>query len=239
MRIEISLILCLFVFLSGHGQASPEVNEESFFKIYELARERTGDNPLLKNGIYYENLYLNAKGNPFFVADKFFQGSVTYRNTLYEDVMLKYDIFNQDLIIRHDEENVVTQSILSHEFVSEFTINGLIFKNLSMDPSEKGYYQLVADDSHLSCFYFWYKSRNESHEGKYKIYVFSDNQKRKYLQIENQLFIYRNNRNFVRSFPEASRSRIKNYLKNNRINVRKADDSQMQELIGFCDPLIH
>ncbi len=59
-----------------------------------------GYDPNLVNGIRYLNLYPNSDGHQFLAEDQFYNGSLVIGNTEYEDVDLKYDICNQNIILQ-------------------------------------------------------------------------------------------------------------------------------------------
>lgn len=235
-----------------------------------MAKEQFGIDPLLMNGIYYENPYYNSKGHPFLGDGEFYLGTVDFRNKHYKDVNLKYDIYNQQLIIDQsrldsrasiifqnvryegltiqvDENNqqiVINQdagqpkimNLLANEFVSEFTMNKMHFKKLQFEGQEEAFYQVIAEEESVRCYYYVYKNRFKSQdEGDRTVFVFSEEDYRSYLMVKDQIYRYRNNRSFLKAFHGQAKTDIRNYLKNNHIKVNRSDEKILKDLISFCE----
>ena len=65
-----------------------------------------GLDPLLYNGrIYTFNLSKETIGHPFMHSQNYESGDVVIRNEKFEDVLLNYDIYNQELILIYLMEN--------------------------------------------------------------------------------------------------------------------------------------
>ncbi len=232
-RIIISFCLLTGLFLDLSAQETSGSQEAQYTEIYRQTEALVGVNPLLRNGVYYEDFYFNAEGHPFFTDEGYLAGSVTYRGQSYEDVKLRYDIFSHQLLILHDDGKEIFENYLSVEFITEFTIAGARFKKLLAGDEQEGFYQLVAGDERLLCCYHWIKSRSEDHEGNYMKYVFGEQRARRYLLMEGELKRYRNNRSFLKALPDGVRSSTRSYLRDHKLKVKKADDGRMQELLSF------
>lgn len=236
------LITILFLSVYAFSRAQPTVpdGEVLFMEVLEASKNNYGVNPLLQNGVFYENRYMTAKGHPFLLGDVYKSGFISFRNSRYEGVSLKYDIFTQQVVINHEHEGIVLQNYLSNEFIDRFSIDGKNFEQVAFKDGSPGFYHVVFDGDDLACYYQWYKTRTESHEaGAYKIYVFSDDKLRRYLHIDRVLTRYRNNRTFVRAFPKESGKQIRVYLKEQGIKEDQADDQTMQSLLRICAAILN
>lgn len=235
------LITILILFVYAHGTAQPAVPDGDvlFMEVLETSKSNYGVNPLLQNGIFYENLYITAQGHPFLLDDTYKTGFISFRNSRYEGVSLKYDIFTQQVVISHEQEGLVLQNYLSNEFIDSFRIDGKMFRQVAFEDENPGFYQAVFGKDDLACYYQWFKTRTESHEaGTYKIYVFSEDKLRRYLLIDGVLVRYRNNRSFVKAFPKSTGKQIRTYLKESGIKVDQADDHIMQSLLCICTEIL-
>lgn len=203
--------------------------------IYRQTEELCGVNPLLRNGVYYEDFYYSAEGHPFFMDEGYLPGSVTYRGQKYNNVKIRFDIFSQQLLILHTGGKEIYENYLSEEFVTAFTIAGKHFKKLFPGKEQEGFYQVVAGDTQVLCCYQWLKARSEDHEGNYMKYVFGDQRVRRYLQVYGELNRYRNNRSFLKALPDGVRSDTRSYIRDHKLKVKKADDARMQELMSYID----
>jgi hypothetical protein len=228
-------ILILSVYAFGAAQPTVPDREVLFMEVLEASKKNYGVNPLLQNGVFYENRYMTAQGHPFLLDDTYKNGFVSFRKSRYEGVRLKYDVFTQQVVISHEQEGLVLQNYLSNEFIDSFSIDGKNFEQVAFEDEPPGFYQAVFNEDDLACYYQWYKTRTESHEaGAYKIYVFSEDKLRRYLLIDGLLKRYRNNRSFVKAFPKGTGRQIRVYLKEQGIKVDRADDQTMQTLLHIC-----
>lgn len=235
------LITILILSVYVHGTAQPAVSDRDvlFMEILETSKSNYGVNPLLQNGVFYENRYITAKGHPFLLDDNYKTGFISFRKSRYEGVSLKYDIFTQQIVISHEQEGLVLQNYLSNEFIDSFSMDGKKFEQIVFEDGNTGFYQAVFAEDDLACYYQWYKTRTESHEaGAYKIFVFSEDKLKRYLLIDGFPVRYRNNRSFVRAFPKGTGKQIRAYLKEHGIKVDRADDQTMQSLLRICTGIL-
>lgn len=228
-------IILFFVFSACLSQTIVPGSEENFIEIYNLAKEKYDVDQQLLNGIYYENPYYKALAHPFLDDGNFQVGSVIFRNKKYDEVRMKYDIYDQQIIINPKPDNSMLMILLANEFVSEFWVDGLHFKKFSFEESESSFYQVVSDKDDIKCYHAWYKLRYKSYHNANNVsFIFSDSKQKSFLLINGKLFRYRNNRSFVSLFPDKAKSQIRRFLKSERIKINKADDGAMKEVIHFC-----
>lgn len=224
-----------FISFSGvQGQLTRQNEAEQFSNVHEAAVKEFGINPLLRIGIYYEDFYYNAKGHPFLLDNQYHSGSLEYQNVRYDNLKLKFDIFDKQLLILHEDGSENLQNYLSTEFIGAFSINGMKFRKLSMDDHDPSFFQIIEDGNEIMCCYQWYKTRSESREGEFKNFVFSESKLKRYLLINDVFYKYHNNRTFLKSFPVDLRVIIKSHLRSNSIKVDRAGDLIMSELIQYC-----
>jgi len=201
--------------------------------IIETARQAYRDYPLLRNGIVYEYPYYNSKGHPFLFDNNFHTGSVDYGKEFYNDVPLKYDIYNQQIIIQINLKGELVQLIPDTGIVSGFTIDGMVFRKTEIDGGKK-FVRIIAGEMDLVLGYHWYKKRKESDNGSYLISVFYEDRNYKYLFIKGKAYKYRNNKTFYKAFPEVLQPEIRDYLKITRTKVRTAGESTMKQVLSDC-----
>jgi hypothetical protein len=203
--------------------------------IHETALEVYNDKFQLQNGIYYEQPYYNATGHPFLDNGDFQKGTLVYRNRKYEGVKIKYDIFDQQLVISPDPGDPTLMILLSNEFIAEFWLGEKHFKNLSLQERRFSYYQVIMEEDNVSCFVTWSKKRYKSYDKGGRIsYTFAQQDRDYCLIVNNILHEYRNNKTFLASFPGDTRVPINDYLKKNRVKVQKADRGTLNNLISYC-----
>ncbi len=252
----------------GYSQTKTSTPGNEYMAVYIAAKEKFGTDPLLMNGIYYENPYYNSKGHPFLGDGEFYQGSVLFRNKKYDNVNLRYDIYNHQLIIEQSREDarssviigdvrydgvsisydenrqmVIKQeklkprvmNLLANEFVAEFSFNGMLFKKLVFEDREPTFYQVISENPDVKCYCYWHKVRYKSHDDDDRsIFVFTEEKFKRYLLLNNELIVYRNNRSFLKAFRGESKNQIRAYMRSRQIKVNDAESYIVRDLIDFC-----
>lgn len=209
--------------------------ENIYQELYRSVQNTYGFNQELVNGIFYVNRYLHALGHPFFGDDRFETGDLIFRDKTYQNVKMKYDIFEQKLLVNCNSGDKQINVLLPDEFLSRFSFNNMFFRFYTLKGIEPGYYQVINDDGLLKCLYHWVKTRSTS--DYYRIYLsyeFSDNIKKSYLISDDKVVQYRGNREFINFFEKDLHSQIRKYIRQNKINVRTCVDSDMIKLIKYC-----
>lgn len=222
------------------AQESQQDNALLYTQVYEATRKAMLHDPLIQNGVLYTYPYYNADGHPFLGQKEFAGGSVVFREKTYEGLSLNYDLFNQLLILSREYQGVLQMNLLEPEFVSGFQLKGKSFIHAAFDGETPGFFQLISEQQKISCYYAWYKDRREVHDsGNRSIYSFSGEKSKRYLLQEGQLQRYKSNKTFVKLFPDEARDQIKEYMQENRTLVMEANDLVMNQLIEYCNRILH
>lgn len=218
------------------AQESKGDDAATYLQIYEATQRALLNDPVIQNGVYYTYPYYNAVGHPFLGQKEFETGSVIFREKPYNELSINYDLFNQQLILSREYDGVLQMNLLATHFVSGFHLKGKQFILADFQGGAPEYYQVISETGTISCYYSWYKERREIRDsGNRSIYSFSEQKNKRYLLLEGQLYRYKNNKSFVKIFPDASRAMIKAYLQENQILVLEASDQSMESLIEYCD----
>ncbi len=226
----------LILLFSNCISQSPVQRQDSILlTVYNEANLKYGLDKQLVNGIYFEDIYRGAKGDPYLNGEYFEKGDLVFHNKTYEGADLKYDIFQQQLLIQHQLPGFALTTIITKEFLSEFHLNQRVFRKITFTGSEPAFYQVVSDEGELQCYYSWYKERNEIiKDDDTKLFSFSDSKRKLFIFKDGILSRYHNNSSFIRLFPDDIKSQVRRYMKTNDLKVNKASDEQIRELINFC-----
>ena len=213
-----------------------QTGENIIEELSELVAESYGPDQHLINGIEYINLHIRSEGHKFLDENKFYEGRVVIDKKVYRNVFLKYDIFNQQvlLLIEHPLGGN-KQIILNNLRINEFEINGRIFHKYTFPGTGTLFYQVIGNDE-MACLYHFKKQEIPRAIDQYTLSEFTDVQKKSYLRWQSELHAFKGNRSFVAIFPDHQ-PQIKAFIRQNKFHVRKLDDSQMQRLISYCNSL--
>jgi hypothetical protein len=197
-----------------------------------------GYDPLLYNGRYY-NFFppLNTGGTQYLISNRYETGSVTIRGVTYTDLMLNYDIYNQQLVLQYKSNSgAPTLIILSEAWLESFRFKELNFELITTQDTLKRIFQVLGT-GHMRILYYWKKNLNlDSFLGS-KNHVFSPARKEMYLSDRNKILIFRNNKTFLSLFGPDKRITVKEFVRSNNINIKKENDLRITELIDFCNSL--
>jgi hypothetical protein len=231
-----------FILLSCHfslfaQQQSLDVRTD-FNKLYKSVDEEYGFDQVLVNGVCYEDKYWKKIGHQFLMEDRLYNGSLVYKDKIYKGVDMKYDIFDQQLIIYANNNNSAIWIVPPIDFISSFSFGNKSFSKYNFGGVTK-YYQVVFDKEKLQCLYYWFKEKRESNKLNYSGYnEFTDSEKENFLSLDGSLFRYKNNKSFINIFPVNIKGLVKEYLSNNHINVTNSSDEKMKELLTYCSSLL-
>jgi hypothetical protein len=225
--------------LSAYAQEyAPDARADFWKELYNSVVIEYGFDQVLVNGICYEDEYLGTVGHPFLFEDRFYKGTLTYREREYLGLDIKYDIYKQQVILYIRQNNSIAWIIPPNDFISAFSLGDKMFVKHTFE-GVPGFYQSIFDTKELKCLYYWSKLRYDSdHKRDYNSYRFTDSERKTYLVMDDVLKKYGDNRSFVRLFPQESQMRIKQYLKNNKIKVSKSSDVEIEKLVTYCNTLL-
>jgi hypothetical protein len=197
-----------------------------------------GYDPTLYNGRHYTFfLPSNTGGNQYLSGPEFETGSATIRNVTYNGLALNYDIYNQELILQYkDNLGATSLIIISDAWLETFSFKGLNFELIPLQDTLKRIFQVLGTGPDR-ILYYWKKTLNlDSFQGS-KNHFFSTPKKEMNVYSGNQILRYWNNKIFYSLFEPDKRIAIKEYLRKNRIKVKKATDQTMTSLILYCNSL--
>jgi hypothetical protein len=227
-----TIILLLFIHVTVAEIAAQQTITE-IDKIY-------GSDPLLYNGkVYIFYPPINTGGNQFLSDRQFETGSVTLRGVTFNDRLLNYDIYNQQLILKcKTNAGFANQIIISDAWLETFTFKGLKFKIISTQDTLKRIYQVLGTGPDYILYYWMKNLKLDSYFGATN-HTFSKAIKEKYIFLEGQILKYRNNKSFYSLFAPENRIAVKAFLRKKNIRVSKASDQLMTELINYCNTMIN
>jgi hypothetical protein len=198
-----------------------------------------GADPLLVNGRYYSFFPPPNTANNQYLEDTQFQtGSLTLRGKTWSGLMLNYDIYNQQLIMSFRNKTGANNLIvISDAWLEKFSIRGMTFEIVSLQDSVKSIVQIIGSGP-VRIGYLWRKdiTPDSFHGARY--YSFSSPGKENLILERDRVARYINNRTFCRALDPRRRKVVMEYLKKNRIRVRKADDRTMSTLLDFYNSTV-
>ena len=131
LRFVPSFILLTIIFPSNKTVAQTSGNQsqpDSFITAKAYFQNETGEDAHLYTGKEFINYSVNIKGHPFFETDQMQNGDIFYDGTLYENILMLYDIAAQEVIINRYKQDERIR--LLNEKIKYFTFDGHRFENI-------------------------------------------------------------------------------------------------------------
>lgn len=234
---SVLLLLVLLYRYPAFTQGQSNDTGNDYLKLYKTITDEYGFDQVLVNGIFYEDEYRNKTGHQFFMADRFYKGSLTFRGKEYKGIEMKYDIYDNQLILNVKNNISAAWVVPPNDFITNFSLDGKFFSEYNLR-GEKRFYQVVFDSGNLKCLCSWQKKMHESYDNNSIIYEFFKSEKKYYLVLNDSLLTYRNNRSFLGIIPEESRAPVRRYIKGKHIKVNKSDDKIISDLFVYFNSLL-
>lgn len=229
-----SLTITLLVALLG--LSSLYAQQASITDYLAECERKYGSDADLVNGEKYFYPYRQSQGDPFFFSDSR-SAVIRIHDKEFVGQQLRYDVFNQKLILDFQDIYGASSSlVLRSEWVESFAFEKQDFVRMKGPEGESEFFQLVTD-GHISCLYKWSKDQLLNLTSGVQSYYFTEPIKESYLVIEGQFYPYRSNRAFLKAFDPELQKSVKQFMKQAKVRVNKAPDSQIRHLVEYCNSL--
>lgn len=204
-------------------QSQQNLSQEKYYNWFDnqVGIENTG----LYNGIRYKELYRVKNGkHKFFESPNFIQGRIIYENQIYNDVQLKYDLFEDQVLINLQTKSGNSIFQLINKFVQSFTLNNKIFVNLSehkvnnSSTSIQGFYQVSFHGTDLILYKKHSKYRIKHYEKKIVLSEFK-NKETYYIYFERSFYLINSKSDLTKLFPNHKKA-INNFYSKNRLLLK-------------------
>ena len=218
-------IQLLFMFASNSS-----VSQENIDSIYGL-------NPVLYNGqIYAYSVPPSVVGHQYLEGKDYTEGSISLVNESFDELSLNYDVYNQEIILKFDLNHRTIIIKLFKDRINQFTLGNKSFELVLSPDSVNTIYQVFGNGNY-KLLHHWKKGLNLSNVSGTSNYVFSKPGRTMHLKKGDQIVKYKNNRTFLSAVDVSNKTEVKNFIKQNKINVKKASDVNFNRLINFCNTL--
>jgi len=227
-------IMLLFAVATEHPcQAQPAMDKfaESLHLYVESAY---GSDQNLIHGIKYYNLNSRSRGHKFLGEDMFYKGKVSLDGKKYSDILIKYDIYNQHVILEHEDLlGNIHQIVLNTLRVKEFEFNDRIFYRKNF-PGHGSMYLHPVVRGDLECYIRYWKELLPAVGGKQSVFQFTGTKRKFFLVRNDDVHVFTNAPSLLRIFP-GQRGELRSYLIRNKLIIKWADDEDIMNLIQFCE----
>jgi len=193
----------------------------------DLVENAYGLDQDLVNGVQYSNRYMRSDGHPYFLEDRFNNGSVSINGKIYQNVQLKYDLLSQRVEIKHKKYlggnyRYVTVS----DCMEAFSLGIYEFRKLKIKEEPERYYQVI-NARHFTCFIHWEKKLIPLENNVIYIDHFTNHRLYYWLELNGEITAFNNRRTFARLFPENMQRKIFKLFRQKHISFRNVGPDEI------------
>lgn len=235
-------VIILFSYSSlVHGQ---QTNIDSISRQDAINRTKENyqvtiaGNAQVFNGVEYIDPFQKKilDGNPYFLTDEWQNGFVLYGGHLFENVSLRYNLFEGKLIIEHTQSHVPIELII--EKIKYFGLANHTFVRLSTatdqsQPKDEFYDHLYAGKTNVYVRRF--KTFNEIIDQKTMVTKFTEKTKI-FLFKDKKYYAITSKSSAMNAFGE-DKSLIKKFISQNKINFRSNPETALVAMANYYDEL--
>lgn len=206
------IFLLLIVFFSV-----PIIAQNNAKSLHKAFDEVVGlKNTDLSYGTLFAEKYRTLDDNhQYFQKNEFVKGEVTYQNQTFYDVLIKYDL-HEDRLIVNLPSTFENRSILLEKFLSEaFKLQNSSFFNLK----EHGFHELLFSSKEVTLYKKWTKLKKKKLNKSFVYFKFIE--KNLYFLVKNASYQQiKNKKDFIQLFPNQKKM-ISSFYTSNRILKKK------------------
>ena len=201
-----NLCLLLLILLPNLYVIAQDFKAEKQYNWFDvtIGIENTG----LYNGVEYIDVE-KATGDfkKFLYKNGFQSGNIAYDGQTYYDIPLKYDVFNDEVILQLTGKNSVTILQPFKELITSFNITNRRFERIENKTTEdgdefSGFYEELLKTPQLTVFKKHRKKRLKRIKRKTLIYQFKLKNPYYFLYYQNKYYSVKNKRDFIQLFPD-------------------------------------
>jgi hypothetical protein len=234
-RVDFWLLFSLSVFL-GSGFLQTISGSSAEFCSITIDKDTISGKQILYNGRVWRNLYYKVQGDQFLYSKEFLTGSVTMNGKSFNNISLRYDICNDEIMIITDR-GIVLQ--LNKEMVDIFSIDYEkqlhLFRRIEADSSNSlnGYVNVLY--SGYTALYVKYKKEvTRISQGKmYDIFITLQ----QVYALKDGIIYPVNGKRSIINLLNDNKQQIRNYIKTNKIRVSKKIPESYVPVLKFYDSL--
>lgn len=195
----------------------------------------SGKRQLLNGRIWYDQ-HSKVEGDQYFLSDSFLKGSVVFNGQKFDELDLKYDLLNDELVLRPESHPII---YLNKEMVDSFTLhfNNRDHKMINAGNDSrgilKGYVNVLYDGQ--SGLYVKYSKRIYplAVDGKYDLFV---QFRQIYFRKDSALVPVGGKRKLLNLLDDKKKE-IRHYIKTSRVKPTLKDIATFVPLLEYYDSL--
>jgi len=174
-------------------------NGDEIVQLENDFRNKYGPDQRLINGKRYYNQHMWSTGHKFLGEDEYQPGELVIDNHSFNNLQLKYDIYNQHVLLLHGKEGVGYNEIIINSLkLDEFHLGDKVFEKCYFPETDTLLLQ-VYKGKQLTFLYHWWKELIPKIRGQYNVSEFSLPKRKSYVLLPSGVYESSNARSFART----------------------------------------
>lgn len=197
---------------------------------------KTENLPVLE-GSFYSLPHITSKQGPYFISNRWAEGSVVLDGEKYENLFLLYNVFDDLLIFRNMalKDSRIESMLPNQEKIEAFSVHDYQFVRLTaplVPPSGTGFYELFFDGDSID--FFIKRTKIEFLQDRKVIFKNED----QFFFYDGQQFVkYRSKKSIYRHFPEI-KTKLKSKSNFLNMNLKNNEREGMWSWLNYADGLL-
>jgi len=238
---KLSIIL-FFLFKTLLINSQDYSNERDYYNWFDtiIGSENIG----IYEGVAYKKNYRTINEyHEYYISTKFLTGDIVYDRQVYYDIDMKYNIYDDELIVKLPVQSGHSIIKLISEKVEWFSLNNHEFIRLSKKNNahffEKisGFFEISFQNTLLTLYKKNKKTRKKQLDIKLTYSEFKDKNEY-FLYYNKEYYKIRSKKDLVQLFPNQKKS-INTFYSINKVSLNSNSDIFMNKLIKHLSSLIN
>ncbi|MCB2196685.1 MAG: hypothetical protein KQH79_12555 [Bacteroidetes bacterium] len=238
-KLLITILLVAYISFNLKSQNTYKQSAPEVIALINQAEKIYTANDQLINGAVYPIPNPRIKGNPY-LTDMWTPSVLYINSNTYSNMFIKYDLTIDNIILKIEVDEEVEQLVNLNKYqIDSFKLGNSKFINsttIKNDNESPTYFEELGTGTYS--LYVKYEKvfikeyNNITPYGKY-----SSTRKDLFLFYNKQLHSVDRKSAFLDHFSANEQAEIKNFMKKNKINYRKATNDELKKLIKFSNAL--
>ena len=207
----------------------------------------------LYKGTLHDEFPKTSTGHKYLFSPNTTIGSISVKGLVYDSLLLKYDVYKQNLVLEYvyypvekrfdtsinkesrDYSKASYKIDINPALVDGFTLGKHQFVAIGETNISYPYHYLqVIPSTTLSCFIGWRKEYLIENVTMY----YSDERKKVFLKMDDKYIRVMRKNKIIKELPKPLRPQVKKYCRAIKFNIEKSDVSKYYLLFEFIDNMM-
>jgi hypothetical protein len=220
------------VYAQHYAADSAFTNGNSYYARHLYFTQR-GEESAIYNGIHHDGYSTSIEGYAYFQSPGWQKGSVVYDNILYENILMKYDLLRDQLIVTPKEQSGMYIGLFSPR-VERFSFSTFNFIRIGKTDEKTspgpGFYQQLSYGK-LTVLTRKTKVITERIEGNAFLHKFEETAK--YYLLKDGIYYPAKSKKDILAVVKERKKEIQQFLSKNKLNYRKHREKTLVAVAEF------